>query len=67
MTVRKWETVQRPMTVSEVAKATGFCPSTIRKAVKQGGLVGHVPVGMKTMFFLPEDVNAWLTGGRRSA
>lgn len=54
--------VNRPMTAKEAAKYAGVSPSSIAKAVKAGGLVGYVPLGMQRRRYTTKEVDQWLKG-----
>ncbi len=56
----KYEVIERPMTAKEVAKYAGVSESSIANAVKAGGLVGHIPLGLKRPRYTKEEVNKWL-------
>jgi excisionase family DNA binding protein len=52
-------------TVDEVAKATSFSPSTIKRAITRGELMA-VRVGRRCAI-RPEAVDAWLAANERQA
>lgn len=56
------KTYDQPMTVVGVAEYTGLSETSIREAIKAGGLKGHRPKGLNRTYYMRSDVDAWLRG-----
>ena len=54
--------LEKPLTITQAAKATGHSPGTLLKAYRTGGLKGCVPHGLKKPRFFTRDLEKWMRG-----
>lgn len=54
--------IERPMTLNDVSRLTGYSKSTLGRAVACGALVGKAPEGTKRPRYSIAAVQDWMEG-----